>query len=300
VRDEDVRTSCSAALEVLAAEFGEDIPYQNGLDRGFAFRGQRAPFLNRQKGIHRAAVQRGPAALSILTSWKSPYGDEVTPDGVVYAYRDGPIDQADNRALRAAFELQVPLVYFLGTRAWWYRAFYPAFVVADDPGARAILVSFGRMVGPLDEREPVLVSDPIERRYVVREVKTRMHQARFRGRVLPAYRDQCAMCRLREVRLLDAAHIVADAEATGEPAVTNGLALCSIHHRAFDQDLVGVSPDYDVRVSRRLLDYEDGPMLDLLKGFHGAALTLPARTQWRPDQERLAERFERFLAHGLG
>ena len=298
MRDEDVRTSCSAALEVLAAEFGEDIPYLNGLDRGFAFRGRRVPFFNRQKGIHRAAVQRGPAALSLLTSWKSPYGDEFTPDGVVYAYRAGAADQPDNRALRAAFELQVPLVYVLGTRAWWYRAFYPAFVVADDPGARVVLVSFGRMVGPLDEPEPKQVQDPIERRYIVREVKTRMHQARFRGRVLPAYRDQCAMCRLKEIRLLDAAHIVADAHAAGEPSITNGLALCSIHHRAFDQHLVGVSSDYDVRVSRRLMDEDDGPMLELLKGFDGATIFVPGRPDLRPDRERLAERFESFVTSG--
>lgn len=108
MRDEDVRSSCWAALEVLSAQFGEDIPYVGGLDRGFNFRGRRVPFLNYQKGIYRAAAQRGPAALSILTSRKSPYDDQLTPDGLVYAYRAGAVDQPDNRALRAAFELRVP------------------------------------------------------------------------------------------------------------------------------------------------------------------------------------------------
>jgi putative restriction endonuclease len=103
------------------------------------------------------------------------------------------------------------------------------------------------------------------------------------------------MCRLKEIRLLDAAHIVGDLHAHGEASVTNGLSLCSIHHRAFDQDLVGVSPDYRVHVSRRLLEDEDGPMLDLLKGFHSTALELPARRSWRPDRGRLAERFDSFL-----
>lgn len=296
MRDEDVRSSCWAALEVLSAQFGEDIPYGGGLDRGFTFRGRRVPFLNYQKGIYRAAAQRGPAALSILTSRKSPYGDRLTPDGLVYAYRDGPVDQPDNRALRAAFELQVPLVYFLGTRPGRYKPFYPSYVIADDPAARAVVVSFGKLIGPLDEREPVLVADPVERRYVVREVRTRMHQARFRGVVLPAYSDRCAVCRLREVRLLDAAHIVGDAEESGEPVIANGLSLCSIHHRAFDEHLVGISPDYEVRVSARLLDDEDGPMLELLKGFHGQRLHAPRSAGLRPDPELLAARFERFLA----
>ena len=137
MRDEDVRSSCWAAFEVLSAQFGEDIPYAGGLDRGFAFRGRRVPFLNYQKGIYRAAVQRGPAALSIQTSAKSPYDDQLTDDGLLYAYRDGSIDQPDNRALRAAYELQVPIFYYFGTRPGWYRPVYPCYVDADDPVAQA-------------------------------------------------------------------------------------------------------------------------------------------------------------------
>jgi putative restriction endonuclease len=294
VLDEDVRTSCFAQLAVLAAEFGEDVPYRGGLDRGFAFRGERVPYLNQPKGIFRAAVQRGPAALSIQTSANSPYRDVETPDGFLYDYRAGAFDQADNRALRSAHELRVPLVYFVGTRPGWYRPNFPFFVIHDDAAARQVLLAPGAMIGPVDEQEPVLPEDPIERQYVVRETKVRIHQARFRGRVVPAYREQCAICRLKEVRLLEAAHIVGDVEAGSEPVVSNGLALCSIHHRAFDHDLVGVSPDYDVVVSPQLLDDEDGPMLELLKTFDGNAIYVPRRAEWKPDRERLALRFKRF------
>jgi hypothetical protein len=103
--------ACFLALDVLRAQFGDELPYNGGLDRKFAFRGQRIPFLTYQKGIYRAAVQRGPAALAIQTSAKAPYGDEATDDGFLYAYRAGAIDQPDNRALRAAHTLGVPLVY---------------------------------------------------------------------------------------------------------------------------------------------------------------------------------------------
>jgi putative restriction endonuclease len=282
------------SLDVLAAQFGEDIPYRGGLDRGFPFGGRRAPFLAPAKGIFRARAQRGPAALSINTSVNSPYDDAVLDDGFLYAYRAGSAEQADNRALRAAHELRVPIVYFVGTRPGWYRPVYPAFVTSDDPVGGHVLVAPGAMVGPMDEREPVLLESTIERRYAVRQVRTRLHQARFRGLVLPAYDDRCAICRLREIRLLDAAHIVGDAEAAGAAAVTNGLSLCSIHHRAFDQNLVAVSPDYRVRVSRLLLDEEDGPMLELLKQFHCQPLHLPARPAQRPDRELLAARFHGF------
>ena len=96
------------------------------------------------------------------------------------------------------------------------------------------------------------------------------------------------------MRLLDAAHVVGDPEPTGTPDVANG-SLCSIHHRAFDQHLVGIAPDYRVHVSRRLLDDEDGPMLDLLKRFAGERIELPRRRALQPDPMRLAQRFESFV-----
>jgi putative restriction endonuclease len=284
-----------ARLSLLVAKWGEDIPYVGALANGFPFRSRRVPFLNRQKGIYRAAAQRGPAALSIQTSAKSPYDDAAVEDGFLYAYRAGDVNQPDNRALRAAYELQVPVIYFIGTRPGWYKPIFPCFVRNDDPAARMVLVAPGALRGPVDEPFPVSLEDPIERRYAVRETKVRVHQARFRGPVVPAYSSQCAICRLKELRLLDAAHIVSDIEEAGEPTVQNGLSLCAIHHRAFDQNLVGVSPDYVVHVSRRLRVDEDGPMLDLLKGFHERPLTVPTRVADRPDRERLDARFERFL-----
>lgn len=296
MRDEMLRAACFASLDVLCAQFGDDVPYRGGLDRGFPHGGARIPFLSPQKGIFRAAAQTGAAALSINTSSKSPYGDAEVDDGYLYAYRAGAIDQPDNRALRQAFVLQVPLVYFVATRPGWYRPLYPSYVLEDHPHEQRVLVSPGRMVGPLDEREPTPFESPVERRYVVRETRVRLHQAVFRGRVLRAYANNCAICRLKETRLLDAAHISGDLEANGQPIVANGLSLCSIHHRAYDQQLVGVSPEYEVRVSRRLLDDEDGPMLELLKQFHEQPIVLPRHSAHRPDRERLAERFDQFLA----
>ena len=89
----------------------------------------------------------------------------------------------------------------------------------------AVLVSRGRRVGPLDDREPQPIEDPVERRYAVRETRVRLHQGRFRGLVVRAYRDRCSICRLQEVRLLDAAHIVRDLDPRREPVVPNGLSL---------------------------------------------------------------------------
>jgi len=156
VRDDEIRSSLFASLDVLCAKHGPEVPYRDGLDAGFAFRGRRVPFLNFQKGIYRAAAQRGPAALSVNTSFRSPYDDQETDTGFAYAYRAGDVDQPDNRALRAAYDLQVPLAYFVGTRPGWYRPAWPVFVTVDDPEGRRVTLTPGRMVGPYDEREPLL------------------------------------------------------------------------------------------------------------------------------------------------
>jgi len=37
-------------------------------------------------------------------------------------------------------------------------------------------------------------------------------------------------------------------------------------------------------------------MLELLKGSNGKGIVVPVRSAWQPDRERLAVRFEHFLA----
>ena len=174
-----------AHLSILVAEFGEDIPYVGGLARGFPFHGTRVPFINYQKGIYRAAIQTGPAALSIQTSAKSPYDDEILADGFLYAYRAGSIEQPDNRALVAAHNLQVPLVYFIGTRPGWYKPVFPCFVSGNEARRRMVTVTPGELRGPVDEPIPMRLEDPMERRYAVRQTRVRLHQARFRATSRP-------------------------------------------------------------------------------------------------------------------
>jgi putative restriction endonuclease len=139
-----------------------------------------------------------------------------------------------------------------------------------------------------------------ERRYALREVKARLHQASFRDAVLAAYGGRCAISHLPEPRLLDAAHIVMDAdEQLGQPIVSNGLPLSKIHHAAFDANLIGVDPDFRIHVSDRLLDLHDGPFLEQgLKAMAGALIQLPKRRADDPDRDRLAFRFEQFRKVG--
>ena len=142
-----------------------------------------------------------------------------------------------------------------------------------------------------------LVSGPDMRAYATREALVRLHQHRFRVTVLHAYRGRCAVCELREAALLQAAHIIDDRDPGGAATISNGIALCAIHHLAYDRNLMGIDPGGAVHISRRLLREIDGPMLrNGLQGFHGATILQPRRAADRPDPERLGVRFERFQA----
>ncbi len=291
-RDDHLRAAMFAAVARLAVRWGDDLPMRGGLDAGFRFGGVRVPFRNTQKGIFRARRQFGPAALAIVTTKTGPYTDEQpSEDGWWYAYQGRDPSHADNRALRWAYELQTPLVHFWQTRPGWYKPIFPAYVVEDDPVGLRVHLSIGRLTSTAGS---VLDPDPIPRRYESRLVRTRLHQARFRGAVVQAYRSRCAICGLDRVQLLDASHIAPDAADDDTAAVTNGIAMCAIHHRAFDDHLVGVTPGYRVEVSRRLLEVEDGPMLDVLKGSHQTTLLVPGSARNRPDRERLAARYATF------
>lgn len=274
----------------------DDLVPRARLAEGFQFGGERVSFGSFQKGIHRSRLQRGRAALSLTTSFKDPYADAFDQGGVLftYAYRVGSVDQHDNRALRAAFELQTPLVYFRALAPAQYLVVAPMFVTADDPAARLVVLEPGL---PVQDMQPGgLVSGPDVRAYATREARYRLHQQRFKLDVMRAYRHRCAICTLRERELIQAAHIVPDVEADGIAAVVNGLALCAIHHLAFDRNLLGIDPDGVVHIADRLLREIDGPMLRTgLQDFHGARIARPRREEERPDVVRLQTRFERFL-----
>lgn len=297
--DQDLRLALFAQIQRLRSATGGLVTAAQ-LNEGMLFRGQRVPIWNQQKGIFKPALLgRNGAAITIQTSFDSPYDDSSDRDGgrFVYRYRGTDIDHPDNRALRQAHTLGRPLLYLVGVRPGVYEAEYPFYVVADRPEDLAfelmtdvpgdLVRSFGR--------------DPLEnealKAYATRTVRQRLHQQRFRYLVLSAYRDQCTMCRLRHTVLLDAAHILPDRDERGRPEVPNGLALCKIHHSAYDAGILGVDPHYRVHLREDVLGESDGPMLlHGLQELHGVTITLPRSRAKYPNLEYLAERFRRFLA----
>lgn len=253
----------------------------------------------RGKGINKP--RQLSAALTITTAFRGvhsqrPYEDTMGEDGYPrYKYELTDPNLATNRAMRSAMEATLPLAYFVGVSKAVYRPVYPVYVIGEHPAGLEFVLSFARHDVGIDLGK---LTAP-EKVYAARITRQRLHQPVFRQQVLHAYDSTCSVCRLRHSELLDAAHIVGDAEAGGDPIVPNGMALCKIHHAAFDRHFLGITPELEVRINSRLLEEVDGPMLKHgLQEMHGTTIRIPRSAAARPDPARLDWRYEQFKAAG--
>ncbi len=264
----------------------------------FHFRGERVALMDRQRGIRKPAVL--DAALSFRTTFTlpgktPPYADQEGADGFLrYKYRGDDPQHPENVAMRRCYQDRLPVIWFVGIDRGRYLARFPVYILADEPEQLqfAVAVDPEQLYLPYGSN-----ANEDSRKYVERITRLRLHQPVFRARVLHAYDGQCAICRLKHVELLDAAHILPDAHPLGKPVVPNGLALCKIHHAAYDQNIIGIRPDLVVEVRRDILAEVDGPMLKHgLQEMAGTRLTTPRTLSARPDKDNLEERYESFKA----
>jgi putative restriction endonuclease len=295
--DARIRAAAFAWLADQVDRTGTDVLPHALLQEGFQLDGARVPLLGPQ-GIFKPRVMDG-APLSITTVYGGPYDDSFGPDNRLrYRYRGTDPNHLDNRRLRMAYENRLPLVYFHGIAPGKYLVTWPVYIVADDPGGLAIVVEVDDADHLSLPKRTESVRDDLEtarRRYITSLVRVRLHQRSFRERVLEAYRRQCAFCRLRHEELLDAAHIVPDSHPRGEPKVQNGLALCTLHHGAFDRLFIGLRPDFVIEVREDILREVDGPTLaHAIQGLHGRSIVLPREVRLRPSPELLEVRYLEF------
>ena len=298
-----IRRQAFQWLESQVRIYGEVLP-RPVLQNGLKFQGKQIRLIGPQ-GIFKPRHMELP--ISITTVPSGPYDDEFGYDGLLlYRYRGTNPGHKDNIGLRRAMQIGTPLIYFSRIIPGKYLATWPAFIVKDNPSQLTFSVAVDKIqtndlgiINRIGEGYKPQPEDVFRRSYVTREFRQRLHQSSFRERVLNAYRDQCALCRLRHRELLDAAHILPDAEPEGEPLVSNGLSLCKLHHAAFDRYFVGVREDYVVEVRSDILNESDGPMLiHGLQKIHGTKIIVPRLTELRPNPEFLNIRYERFRAAG--
>jgi putative restriction endonuclease len=264
----------------------------------FRFGGERISLMDVQRGIRIPAGWS--AALSMRTVYRTPgadrpYDDGVGPEGLYrYMWRGDDPDHAENRGLRNAMDQNLPLIWFFPFATGKYVPLYPVYLLDEERSEHRFVVALGE-----EQRiVPVRDASEVERRYAERITRQRLHQRAFQAGVLWAYDERCAVCSLHHRPLLDAAHITPDSDERGAPITSNGLALCKIHHAAFDSGILGIRPNLTVHIRDDILRETDGPMLKhgLQEHHDKKLLVLPHVRRDRPDLERITERYELFLA----
>lgn len=250
--------------------------------------GKSLPLIDYSRGIRNPRAL--DATLSVVSASGGPYPDEEIIPGVWrYSFRSGS-GAGDNLKLIAAHELDVEIILFHKPQPNIYQPIYPVRVIQVDPREGFVMLALSELA-TINPANPSVV----EREWAATMTFRRVHQPAFRSMVLRAYDRQCTVCHFRHTELLDAAHILGDKHERGEATVNNGMAMCKIHHAAYDHDFLGITPDYEIRINTELLEEKDGPMLRHgLQEMHGQRIILPRRASEHPDRDRLAERFAQF------
>lgn len=128
-------------------------------------------------------------------------------------------------------------------------------------------------------------------------VKRRINQDFFRRTILSSYNYKCCITGINNPLLLHSSHIVGwseDEENRTNPQ--NGLCLNVLLHKAYDDNLLGISPDYEVFISdlflgERMKDVEEGT-LKYFRSLNKTKLILPSR--FHPDKDLLAIHYESY------
>ncbi len=295
MEDYQIRLAAFDWLKKQTHIFGDTIPREI-LRTRFYYNDHQIPLVSPQ-GIFKPKLCNLP--LTITTTLKGPYKDIFDYSGnLLYKYRGNDINHRDNVGLRNLMKSNIPLIYFHGIVPGKYLPLWPVYITGDNPSNLTFTVAVDAEISIVNSELLVADDSTSRRSYITSEFRVRLHQSSFREKVIRAYQQQCAFCKLKHEELLDAAHIIPDSDPLGEPIVNNGISLCKIHHAAFDRFFIGITPNYQIIVRDDLLREEDGPMLKYgLQNMHNKKLLLPKSKMDWPNTDFLAIRFEDFIKH---
>ena len=299
---EEERDAHFAAMQWFEAQqmSGRELFTHKELMDGFSWHGHHLRLTHQSQGIWKP--QEFKAALTFKTAAitpgkEAPYADRIDDSGLL-RYKFSATIKWANDAMKVAAAENYPLAWLVGVKptkqsTLYYYPRFPAYVVDIDNRNAEFIIAINEMTPPTSDHRN---SGQIEKKYVSRWTRARIHQHDFREHVLSAYQISCAVCDLPHAQLLEASHIIADSRESGVPEVSNGLALCRLHHTAYDRHLLGIDADRRIHVATRAKRIETVHLQTGLLPFEGRSLThVPAAKQMRPDGDRLAEHFKEFL-----
>jgi putative restriction endonuclease len=259
----------------------------------FEVDGVGLPLLDGQQAIHNPTNPVAlDATLSVYSKPGSKYDDGASSEGIWRYGYTGDNPGGRNKKLREAYRRGLPIIYYDWIADGVYAPMFPVFVIDDVPSELHVVLAYDSLKA-LGSPES---DTQLEAAYRQAVVQQRIHQREFRARVLYAYRTACAICEMPYASLLDAAHIRPYGEPGGERDVKNGLALCSIHHRAYDKKLLGIDGEHRLYVRPEVQAIDDGPVLAAsLQSLSGTRMSNVPRGRAAPDPDRLEVTFKEFL-----
>jgi putative restriction endonuclease len=119
------------------------------------------------------------------------------------------------------------------------------------PGEASILERISEGAEDVEDKD-IDLEVAEKRRFAIVSTKRALRALDFSRRVLIAYEHKCAMCRL-QLRLVEGAHILPVAHEDSTDQTSNGIALCVLHHRAYDNGLVAFDSDFKIDVNQNAI-----------------------------------------------
>lgn len=125
--------------------------------------------------------------------------------------------------------------------------------------------------------------------------KQRINQSFFRSAVLTSYNSTCCISGITNPHLLEACHIVAWSE---NPSLRtdpmNGLCLTPTFHKAFDNLLISITPDYTLKIADSFRESaSESSFAKYLISKDNSKIILPDR--FMPRQEYLQQHYDKFI-----
>lgn len=126
-------------------------------------------------------------------------------------------------------------------------------------------------------------------------VRQRVNQSFFRTAVLTAYDNKCCISGVGNQPLLEACHIVDwSDDVANRTNPKNGLCMNVLFHKAYDKQLLAITPDMTIVVSEEMYQgAQETAFYEYLKGIDGRTITMPER--FLPQRELLEVHYNKYL-----
>jgi putative restriction endonuclease len=124
---------------------------------------------------------------------------------------------------------------------------------------------------------------------ITQEVQKQRRGRLFVEEVLDSYERQCAICG-QSIRLgdsligIDACH-VKPIQHFGDDHITNGIALCKIHHWALDRGAISISENRDLMISPKL---NGSRIVEYFHEFANKQIFLPRNSSFHLNEENVS------------